>query len=90
MDVNKFKKEFKLENRYFPHLKDHLKKKSKNIFHLVWFYNFWFNRLKVLKKIRENSGFIVEDFINLNDVIIGTKSFIKTKKLLLVATITMI
>tara|TARA_B100000035_G_scaffold311965_1_gene322472 strand:- start:235 stop:2061 length:1827 start_codon:yes stop_codon:yes gene_type:complete len=80
MDVNKFKKEFKLENRYFPYLKDHLKKKSKNIFHLVWFYNFWFNRLKVLKKIRENSGFIVEDFINFKDVIIGTKSFIKTKK----------
>ncbi len=34
----------------------------------------------MLKKIRENSGFIVENFINLNDVIVGTKNFIKTKK----------
>ena len=83
MDVNKFKKEFRFENRYFPYLKDYLKKKSKNTFHLVWFYNFWFNRLKVLKKIRENSGFIVENFINLNDIIIGVKNFIKTKKTIL-------
>ena len=83
MDVNKFKKEFRFENRYFPYLKDYLKKKSKNTFHLVWFYNFWFNRLKVLKKIRENSGLIVENFINLNDIIIGVKNFIKTKKTIL-------
>ncbi len=83
MDINKFKKDFKLENRYFPYLKDFLKKKSKNIYHLVWFYNFWFNRSKILKKIKEKSGFIVENFVNLNDIIEGTKNFVKTKKTIL-------
>ena len=29
MDINKFKKDFKLENRYFPYLKDFLKKNQK-------------------------------------------------------------
>ena len=52
MDINKFKKDSKLENRYFPYLKDYLKNKKKNIHHIVWFYNFWTDRLKFLKKYK--------------------------------------
>jgi len=83
MDVNKFKKDFKLENRYFPHLNNYLKNKKKNIYRLVWFYNFWTNRLEVLKKIKEQSGFIVENYINFKDLIAGITNFLKTKKTIL-------
>ena len=81
MDINKFKKDFKLEIDTF--ISQRLSKKIKNIYHLVWFYNFWFNRSKILKKIKEKSGFIVENFVNLNDIIEGTKNFVKTKKTIL-------
>ena len=35
MDINKFKKDSKLENRYFPYLKDYLKKKKYSSYSLV-------------------------------------------------------
>ena len=83
MDINKFKKDSKLENRYFPHLKDYLKNKKKNIHHIVWFYNFWTDRLKFLKSINKKSGFIVESFIGFKDLIMGIKNLLKTKKTIL-------
>lgn len=83
MDINKFKKDSKLENRYFPYLKDYLKNKKKNIHHIVWFYNFWTDRLKFLKSINKKSGFIAESFIGFKDLIMGIKNLLKTKKTIL-------
>lgn len=83
MDVNQFKKNLKLENRYFPNLKSYLLKKTKRIYHIVWFYNFWSQRYKVLKNINKNDGFIAESFLNLKDLFFSVKNFFNTKKVIL-------
>ena len=58
-------------------------KTKKNIHHIVWFYNFWTDRLKFLKSINKKSGFIAESFIGFKDLIIGIKNLLKTKKTIL-------
>ena len=83
IDSKIFKKNNKLENRYFPYLKDFLIKRDKKVKHLVWFYNFWFNRIKVLKSINKQSGFIIESYLSLTGLRNALVNFLKTKETIL-------
>ena len=81
-NISALKKSNLLTSRYFPFLQDFFKKKKLKVYYLTWFNNFWKDRIKVFKILKKQSGFIVEEFISLNDLKIAISNFFKSKKII--------
>ena len=81
-NISALKKSNLLTSRYFPFLQDFFKKKKLKVYYLTWFNNFWKDRIKVFKILKKQSGFIVEEFISLNDLKIAISNFFKSKNII--------
>ena len=81
VETNSLKNKKEIKSRYFPYLKEYLKKEKKDIYTLTWSGIFWLGKLKAFKMIRKEKCFLPEDWVNIIDYISCTRNFFKTASL---------
>ena len=79
IEINSLRDNNKLQSRYFPYLKEYFDKESINLYHLTWSKVFWSGKIKSFKKLRRDSCFIPEDWLNIYDYFLSVRNFFKAK-----------
>ena len=78
IEASALKSEKKIKSRYFPYLKEYLKRTNIEFYTLTWSGIFWSGKMRAFKKIREEKSFVPEDWINILDYFLCIKNFFKT------------
>ena len=79
VEVDSLRNDKNIQSRYFPYLKEYFFEEKINLYFLTWSYFFWFGKIKAFKKLRSDSCFIPEDWLNFFDYISSIKNLLKVK-----------